>query len=235
MAISPPKQHTMSLREKQTAARRAQMLDAAERLIRQSCSTEFSMRALATAAEVSPATPYNFFGSKEGLLYALLTRSLGDFLEQALVYSSDDPLENVLEGANNAVSILLRDPGFLKPLYQVMLGLSDSLHRPKFFKDAFIFYRTLLLPAANKELLVDQSGHFALASALMSHFMGVLDLWVHEDITDEWFRAQIQFGFIGLIWPLAKGKSLKTLQTRLTDLSKVLSSKRNQPSFYTRS
>lgn len=229
---SPRQKMKISLREKQTAARRTQMLDAAETLIRQSGSTEFSMRALASAAEVSPATPYNFFGSKEGLLFALLFRSLAHFLDEALVYSSNDPLENILEGADNATSILLSDPVLLRPLYQVMLGLSDSLHRPKFIKEAFIFYRALLLPAVEQQLLADEYEHFALASALMSHFMGVLDFWVHEDVVDEWFRAQIQYGFIRLIWPMAKGKSLKMLQARLEQVNTVLSNRRKKPSFY---
>ena len=117
------------LRERQTQARRRHMLDAAEMLIRQGGNVGFSMRTLASVAEVSQATPYNFFGSKEGLLFALLSRSLDSFISEGLVRSSDDPIAHVIDTANNAATILLRDPVFLRPLYQVMLGLTDPVHR----------------------------------------------------------------------------------------------------------
>jgi AcrR family transcriptional regulator len=56
--------------------RREQILDAARRLIRATGGTDFPMRRLAEEAEVSLVTPYNLFGSKSGVLYALLSDSL---------------------------------------------------------------------------------------------------------------------------------------------------------------
>ena len=221
----------MSLREKQTATRRRQMLDAAEVLVRQSGGTDFSMRALATAAEVSPATPYNFFGSKEGLLFELLTRNLKLFMDEALIYKSDDPLERIIEAAENAVNIILRDPIFLRPLYQVLLGLTDPIHHPKFLKDAFVFYRSTLNSAVEHKLLKSEQDCNALACSLMAHFMGLLDLWVHEDIDDTWFRAQLIYGFIQHLWPLAKGQRLKMLEKQMTAVKKVLSNRKLQPAF----
>ena len=213
----------MSLRQKQSAARRNQMLDAAESLIRQSGGTDFSMRALAHAAQVSPATPYNFFGSKEGLLFALLSRNLTSFMEQALRSEARDPVEQVLDAADRAVTILLDDPVFLRPLYQVMLGLTDPLHHPKFLKEAFVFYHASLDAVMARKLIPTEAERAALACALMAHFMGVLDLWVHEDIDDDWFRAQIAYGFIRLLWPIAKGRSLTNLKKRHDRVRKLLS------------
>ena len=213
----------MSLREKQAVTRRAKMLDAAELLIRQSGGTDFSMRALAHIAEVSPATPYNFFGSKEGLLFALLSRNLTSFMDRGLRSESRDPIEQVLDAGDGAVTILLNDPVFLRPLYQVMLGLTDPLHHPKFLKDAFVFYRTSLNSVMAEKLIPTEAERSALACALMAHFMGVLDLWVHEDIDDDWFRAQIAYGFIRLLWPIAKGRSLTNLKKHHDQVRKLLS------------
>ena len=72
----------------------------------------------------------------------------------------------------------------------------------------------------------------ALACSLMAHFMGVLDLWVHEDIDAEWFRAQLLYGFIRQLWPLAKGKSLKMLQERYAEVSNILSKRQHRPFFF---
>lgn len=222
----------MSLRERQTAKRRNRMLDAAERLIRQSGGTDFSMRALASSAEVSPTTPYNFFGTKESLLFELLARHLNLFLHEALEFSTEDPLEQVLQAGENAVAIFLRDPVVLRPLYLVVLGVADPMHHPKFLQDAFVFYKKTLDEAIKKKLLLDEQERTVLASSLMAHFMGILDLWVHEDIADEWFRAQVIYGFIHMLWPIAKGKSLKILQTKLAEAQQILSDKSLYPGFF---
>lgn len=208
------------------------MLDAAEALVRQSGGTDFSMLALAHAAEVSPTTPYNFFGSKEGLLFALLSRSLQSFLQEALLPKSEDPIERVLDAADNAVEILLRDPVLLRPLYKVMLGLTDPIHHPAFLKDAFVFYRTTLDAAVRKKLLRSEQERTSLACSLMAYFMGVLDLWVHEDIDDKWFRAQVGYGFMHLLWPIARGRSLTLLRKRYAGVRGVLSKRQLQPAFF---
>ncbi len=189
------------------------------------------MRALAHIAEVSPATPYNFFGSKEGLLFALLTRHLQSFIDEALLKDSEDPIAQVLEAADKAVTILLRDPDFLRPLYQVMLGLTDPIHHPKFLRDAFVFYRSSLEGVIRKKLVANDHERDSLACSLMAHFMGVLDLWVHEDIDDIGFRCQLSYGFIHLLWPIARGKSLLLLKQRYAEVKIALSQKGSLPVF----
>lgn len=220
----------MSLREKQSAARERQMLDAAEFLIRQSGGTDFTMRALASIAEVSPATPYNFFGSKEGLLFDLLKRNLKVFLKNALTFKSDDPIEQAIEAAENAIRILVRDPVFLRPLYMVMLGLNDPVHHPKFIKEAFTFYR-LTLEGAVEHKLIDEEERSVLACSLMTHFMGALDLWVHEDIEDDWFHGHVIYGFVQLLRPIAHGKQLKALEKRHAEVKLQIRNCRSFPKF----
>jgi len=221
-----------SLREKQTANRRRQMLDVAEVLIRQCNGTDFSMRALALVAEVSPTTPYNFFGSKEGLLFELLTRNLRALMEEALKNSSsEDPVDHAIEAGEAAVRIFLRDPVLMRPLYQVLFGVSDPVRHPEFLRDAFEFYIAALDPLVKQKLIRDKHEQRLLATSLMSQFLGVLDLWIHEDIDDQWFLAQIVYGFSHLLWPLARGKSLERLQTRTAQARKILSNRNLVPRF----
>ena len=61
----------MSQREESKARRRADILEAAERLIREEGDVSFSMRALAKEAGVAFVTPFNLFESKAGVLTAL--------------------------------------------------------------------------------------------------------------------------------------------------------------------
>ena len=71
------------LREIHKTERKQQILSAARRLIRKKGFPRMSMRELAQEARVSLATPYNLFGSKANVLYALL-ESLFEKLENAI-------------------------------------------------------------------------------------------------------------------------------------------------------
>src|SRR5947207_5836118 len=122
----------MGLREKQATERRDRILATARKLIRQTGGTAFSMRALADRAEVSLATPYNLFGSKAGVLYALLNASLDRVSQAAHTFSSADPTERVLEVAGIAADVYARDPAFYRPLMRFLIGARDVAHRSKF-------------------------------------------------------------------------------------------------------
>ncbi len=93
--------------------KRSQILDAAEKFIRQTGGTDFTMREFAKATNISIVSTYNLFGSKEVLLFGLLTRSQKPFMGEALSVSSADPIAQVLEAAENVIDILIRDPAFL--------------------------------------------------------------------------------------------------------------------------
>ncbi len=205
----------MSLREQQMAARRTRILDNAERVIRKIGGIDFSMRSLAAAAETSPATPYNLFGSKEGLLYALLSRSLDEITRRGLAFKSRDPLEQILEAADNAVDIFLDDPNFLRPLYQFLLGVIHPVYRPRFIERSLGYWRTALDSAAAAGLLSADFDRNTLAHALMAHFMGVLEFWIHEDVDDAGFRAHVGYGTALQLWPLAHGTRLPKLLRKL--------------------
>lgn len=186
----------MSLREQQKNERRHRILDTAERLIRATGGTDFSMRTLVADAHVSFATPFNLFGSKEGLLYALLARSLDKITLKGLTFKSDNPSFHVIEAAENAVQSFLDDPDFLRPLYQVLLSVSHPVHRPVFMKRTFSYWKTatLTLPGASDPEAGDPALIDAIAHALMAHFIGLLELWVHRDIDDAVFQKRAIFG-----------------------------------------
>ena len=220
----------MSLREKQMAERRARILDAAERVIRETGGIEFSMRSLAASAETSPATPYNLFGSKEGLLYALLSRSLDEITQRGLAFQADDAIDQILEAADNAVDIFLDDPNFLRPLYQFLLGVIHPVYRPQFIERSLGYWRAALSRAENTGLLCDPLDIDALAHSLMAQFMGVLDFWIHEDVTDAGFRAYVTYGTALQLWPVAQGDRIEKLRQALLAARLSLSAAHNTPS-----
>lgn len=198
------------------AARRKRILDSAERIIRESGATDFSMRSLAASAETAPATPYNLFGSKEGLLYALLARSLDDLTVHGLAFKSAEPLDRVLEAADNAVSFFLDDPRLLKPLYQVLLGVTHPVYRPRFIERSLEYWQTALAGVIREDFPPAAFDEASLARSLMAHCLGVLDFWIHEEISDAGFRAQMAYGTALQLWPLATATRRAVLEQELT-------------------
>lgn len=216
----------MSLREKQLDARRHRILDAAALLIRRTGGTDFSMRALAEAAEVSPATPYNLFTSKEGLLYALLSRSLDEVTAGGLALRASDPLERVLEASEQAADIFLKDPDFIRPLYQFLLGVVDPIHRPKFVERSLAYWRSALSAAEAEGLLSADFDAELLVYTLMGHFMGLLEFWIHDDIDARGFKARTVYDTVMLLLPLADDARRTRLTKRLREARRQLADKR---------
>ncbi len=212
----------MQLRERQLEARRKKILDAASKLIRSTGGTEFSMPSLAEAAETSPATPYNLFTSKDGLLYALLSRSLDHIVAEGLDFNSQDPLDAVLEAAEKAADIFLNDPGYMKPLYQFLLGVTDPVHRPRFIARSLAYWQASLSLAEQAGMLNDDFDADSLVHALMAHFMGVIEFWIHDDIDDDGFRQRVTYGTAMILMPLAKGQRRSGLLERLRAAKRIL-------------
>lgn len=210
----------MGLREKQSAERKRRILDVADKLIRQTGGIEFSMRMLAEMSEVSPATPYNLFGSKEGILSASLARSLTRTVFEGLSPKSEEPLDFVISASGIAVDLLVDQKKLLRPLYQYLLGVSDPLHRPAHIQRSIRYWRTVadhgLLGVCDKEG-VDDIDRESLGYMLFAHFLGLLELWVHEDIDDEAFRARAIYGGLQMIVPFIDANAAPGLRNRLLE------------------
>ena len=212
----------MGLREKQKGKRREQILDAARRLIRATGGTDFPMRRLAAEAEVGLVTPYNLFGSKSGVLYALLNESL-ERLDRAVdVPASAKPVDAVLELAGIAADIYAADPAFYRPLIQCVLGVRDVEHRPRAIERSQRLWSRTVAAAMRGDLLARSVDTEMLARQLMITFIGVLDLWVHEDLDDDAFRAQSLYGSALLVLAHASPSARARLQERVRAIERRL-------------
>ncbi len=80
-----------SLRERQKERRSREILDAATALIGEKGYDETSMEEIAAGAEVGVATVYNYFGSKNELLHALLAAYIEEELALGATVVSDPP------------------------------------------------------------------------------------------------------------------------------------------------
>jgi hypothetical protein len=56
------------------------------------------------------------------------------------------------------------------------------------------------------------------ASALMAHFIGLLELWVHRDLDDRQFLQRAKSGIILIMLPLVPDAQRSRLETTLAQL-----------------
>lgn len=101
------------------------MVRAAAKLLSEQGPDAVSTRAVSTAAGVQPPAIYRLFGDKDGLLDAVASHGLHDYLlEKQALYSSDDPIEDVRRAWDLHVAFGLAQPAF----YILVFG-NPSLER----------------------------------------------------------------------------------------------------------
>ena len=89
---------------------RQRVLDAAERLLDEG-ERDFSMRDLAAEAGVSFATPFNQFGSKAAIMYALSERRIAAMTARyARINATGDAVQRVACAVESAATTMLEKP-----------------------------------------------------------------------------------------------------------------------------
>ncbi|OSM43829.1 TetR family transcriptional regulator [Nesterenkonia sp. PF2B19] len=111
-----------------TSDTRQRMIAAAADLIAASPGEEFSLRAVCDAVGVKMPTLYHFFGSKQGLMDAVIERGFDLYLdEKSSMESSGDPIQDIRAGWDAHVAFGLANPGF----YTLMYGKVRPGHSPE--------------------------------------------------------------------------------------------------------
>lgn len=229
---SPLRRDRAVLRQKQMEARRQRAMNIAESLIRSSGSTDFTMIALSRDAEVAEGTLYNLFGSKTGLLYAVLTRTVDPLDAIGSRISADTaPFARVLKSAGAAADLYLSDPELVRPLCKHLLGESDPVHRPAMMERGMRFWHQAVsgLERAGHLRPVITAGEFAREQLI--HMLGVLDLWVQREVEAGEFKAQLLYGTAWLLLGIAKGDDrewlLRQIQLHRRKLRKTIAFKQS--------
>jgi AcrR family transcriptional regulator len=212
----------LPLRERQRLARRERILDAAESLVREYGSTDFSMITLADRADLSQATLYALFGSKGAILYALLNRSLEETRGPDRLSPGADPVERVLDAAEAVSKVYASDSAYFRSLWFALLGADLPVQRLALRQRSFKWWRIAIDEAHQRGLLDGVIDADRLARVMMIHALGIVDLWVQNEIDDVVMRAEFTFGIGQLILPVAGGAARESILKRMQRAKRVL-------------
>jgi AcrR family transcriptional regulator len=202
----------LSPREKSKSRRRAQIVEAARRLILQHESTEFSMYDLAREAGTSMKTTYNLIGSKSAVLYVLLSAAVDSIAMQPATARPGD-ITAIVDLPDIPIGLFTSEPGFYRPLLRYLLGVANSTERPIFMARAYAFWLRGVTDIAEAcDLRFVPS---IMALHLHTYFAGALDLWVQDEIDADGFRSHMRCAAAMALLPLAEAAQRQALQAHV--------------------
>lgn len=112
---------------------------------------DVSLRAICDAVGVKMPTLYHFFGSKQGLIEAVVERGFDMYLEaKATTESSGDPIQDLRAGWDAHVTFGLENPGF----YALMYGTVRPGYSPAAQSRPSEILRSITRQAAEQNRLV---------------------------------------------------------------------------------
>lgn len=181
----------------------------------------FSMRALAEAAGVSIATPYNLFGSKQAVMYAVLDADLAQYQEH-LENLDTDELDVFFEAVSLAASLYSAEPGFYRAVLFAAYNDGGTEFRAMFSGPRHAMWRRLVNNAKAAGLLDEAVEANSFAINLGHIFFSCIIEWVNGLLTLEEMEARVQYGFAVTLRGMATPDASERLYKRVVSQQKQL-------------
>jgi AcrR family transcriptional regulator len=170
----------ISKREEGKEARRQRIVAAARGLIRETGDTGLSMRAIAARANVSLATPYNLFGSKRGVVMAVL-EDTREFQAKFSTLKDFSAVDRIFKALSITFSYHVQDPEFYHALWASLLdprGGDAELRAELITPQNSQFWRDLFEAARREGAIAEDIDMDLLQQALNGQFAAVMLNWI---------------------------------------------------------
>lgn len=211
----------MSNREEAKHKRRKQIVRAARALMQQTGDTGFSMRALAEQAGVSIATPYNLFGSKQTIMFAVLDADL-EYYQKRLAKVRDDELDVFFKAVSLATSLYSTEPSFYRAVLFAVYNDGGREFRSMFGGPRHAMWKGFVQDAVTAGYLSDEVEPDAFAINLGRTFFSASLEWVSGELSLPELEAWVQYGFALSLSAMATPKGRERLHTKVLDQQKRL-------------
>lgn len=215
------------LRKQQREERRQRILDVTEALIRETSGTDFAMVQVARRAGMSEPTPYNLFGSKGAILYTLLNRAMDELALGEQAYGAVDEVAlHPVMAMRHAADFFIHDPVLFRPLFKYQLGEYAYAERPAYMDRALDYWRKSLDGLVRDGTLECGSGSSGfsrddIAIPLLAQSVGLLDLWVQGEFSDDEFRARMTFSAALIVHPIVDGPRREKLDQVIREAKSI--------------
>jgi AcrR family transcriptional regulator len=220
----------MSLREVGKNRRRVRILEAARQCIRDGGAENVSLKAIANAAELSVATLYNLFGSKEGILVALLVSSIESFRQR-----SPDVTSPAVRGRFDSLSAIaidefVSDEFFYRELIKSLSQMESRVHLSGLVGLSLDLGEPIVNRMIEAGELTEVVSPRVLSHHLFMGFVHAVQLWSSGVTSSAQFRTQVAHTQCLLLAGVATEGFRIKLHARLRELDEaMLEFSRQQP------
>jgi AcrR family transcriptional regulator len=211
----------MSNREEAKHKRRRQIVRAARALMQQTGDTGFSMRALAEQAGVSIATPYNLFGSKQTIMFAVLDDDLEHY-QKRLAKVRGDELDTFFKAVSVATTLYSTEPSFYRAVLLAVYNEGGREFRSMFGGPRHAMWRGFVADAIDAGYLSTDVEPDAFAINLGRSFFSAILEWANGQISLAELDSWAQYGFALSLGAMATSKSAARLREKAVAQQKRL-------------
>jgi AcrR family transcriptional regulator len=211
----------MANREQAKEKRRRQITSAARALMQKTGVSGFSMRALADEANVSIATPYNLFGSKQAIMAAVLDSDLEAYQERLARLRSDE-IDVFFKAVSLATSLYSVEPNFHKSVLFAVYNEGGRDYRPMFSGPRHVLWRSLVQAAIDAGYLQAEVDADLFAINLQHIFFSCILEWVADVLDLAELELRVQYGFALSLLAMCTPSSRARLQEKAFDTQRRL-------------
>lgn len=220
-----PSEPAAGRREHAKDARRSAIVQAARRLMQATGEDGFSMQALADAADVSPMTPYNLFGSKQAVMLAVLDDDLARF-EARLARVRADELETIFKAVTLARKLYAAEPDFYRAVFRGALpGTAGTADRNRFRAPRRAVWTRLLQRAVEAGHIRGEPDAVIVGPSLSQIVQACVLDWLSGVLTLAQFEARAHTGIalllLGIAAPAARPRLLDRIATSRRTLQRA--------------
>ena len=203
---------------------RARILDAAVELLREK-GVDFTTRALAARANVSEATPFNHFGSKQGVFRALVDRTLDELaVRLAATRAPRDPLLRVFTYGALITDVYAADPDVYRPIFGDLFRTADEQSERLVF-ESIALWQAQLEYARERGALQPGRDLRVVATQLEVDWLGALNLWVARAYEREAWLDRVEYGIAVMLSGLVVDELQPKLKRRIARLEKRIAAR----------
>lgn len=174
-----------------------------------------SMRRLAEAAGVSPATPYNLFGTKRRLFMALYDEQRAGLIDKLAASRQPDAFARMFHAIHLFGSELADEPAFFRALFATIYASDPERGEPREHDPGAAFWRAIVADVKAEGLIRDTVSVPAFTANFLYLIGGATLDWVEGRIAVARWETAVGYGLALASLTVATERSRAGLEQRL--------------------
>ena len=194
-------------------------MDAARAIIRETDNLDLPMRALSSRAMVSMSAPYALFGSKSGVVAAILEIDQIKFAEQRADLNSADLIEQHFDSLRIGMDFYASNQSFYRALFRMSSEISLDGQDPTRLNHGVFLAR--MKGAQGAGLLRSDLNVQAFSEMMTDLFSAGVRAWAGQGLNIESLYARLGYGYAIALSGAGSGKTISRMLRRATEFERL--------------